>query len=112
MKSFLPGGGKRHYLTTKGLPYTELMCFRNYDGGLDVFLRVSTWQVDTWALYTIDDESDPVNWHRATTMTFVRNEVWTIEELSMKSDKRKYDDMADSSVAMKADSSESECKAS
>ena len=36
-------------------------------------------------------------------MTFVRNEVWTIEELYMKGDKRKYDDVADSSVAMMAD---------
>ena len=97
---FLPGGGKRHYLTTKGLPYTELMCFMNYDGGIDVYMRVSAWQVDTWALYTITDESDPMDWHRATTMTFVRNEVWTIEELYMKGDKRKYDDMADSSGAM------------
>ena len=103
MKSFLPGGGKRHYLTAKGVPYTELMCFMNYDGGVDVYMHVSTWQVDTWALYTIDDESDPVNWHKATTMTFVRNEVWTIEELYMKGDKRKYDDVADSSVAMMAD---------
>ena len=77
------------------------MCFLNWDeDGIDVYMRVSTWQVDTWALYTVSDETDPVNWHRATTMTFVRNEVWTIEELYMKGDNRKYDDMADNSGAM------------
>ena len=69
------------------------MCFANYDDGVDVYLRVSAWPVDTWALYTITDQAHPENWHKATTMTFIKNLEWTIEEIYEQGTKRKADEM-------------------
>ena len=40
------GTQMRHYLTSQGKPYTELMIFKNYEDGVDVYMRVSAWQSD------------------------------------------------------------------
>ena len=62
------GTQMRHYLASNGKPYTELMVFKNYEGGIDVYMRVSAWQSDLWSLYKIDDQFMPEDWHKSTTM--------------------------------------------
>lgn len=82
--------GIRHYLTTNGQPYTEYIIFKNYDDGVDVYMHNSVWELDLWAYYTIDGPWDPEDWYLATSMTFVRNVVWTHTQI-YDSNKRKHD---------------------
>ena len=82
------GDQMRHYLTTQGKTYTEMMCFENYDGYVDVFMHVSTWEPDLWPRYKIEDHAKPEHWHESTTMTWVSNDLCTMEALREKKRKR------------------------
>ena len=54
------------------------MAFKNWDeDGLDIYMRVSRWEVDVWSHYAIDDQTEPANWHKAQTMRFIGNDVYT-----------------------------------
>ena len=75
------GDQMRSYLHKEGTDYTELMCFANYAGGIDVYLRVSTWAVDTWQLYKITDQSAPEDWHKSMTMRYHSKMVYTIDDV-------------------------------
>ena len=88
----------RHYLTSNGKLYTEMMCFENWDGYVDIFMRVSTWESDMWSHYTIDDQAMPEDWHKSSTMTWVSNDLWTMEDLRDK--KRKHDAMETEAMAI------------
>ena len=88
----------RSYLRKEGTDYTELMCFANYAGGIDVYLRVSTWAVDTWQLYKITDQSEPEDWHKSMTMRYHSKMVYTIDDVyeaggDDKGTKRKAEDV-------------------
>jgi len=85
------GDQMRHYLTTQGKAYTEMMCFENWDGYVDVFMHVSTWEPDLWSHYKIEDQAMPEHWHESTTMTWVSNDLWTMEALRER--KRKHDEV-------------------
>ena len=66
------------------------MAFKNWDeDGLDIYMRVSRWEVDVWSHYAIDDQTEPADWHKALTMTFIGNDVWTIEDIYTRNKKRK-----------------------
>ena len=56
-------------------------------------MRNSAWEIDLWSQYTIEDQTEPENWHKAKTMTFVGNAIWTIAEL-YDNNKRKHDAMS------------------
>lgn len=86
------GAQMRHYLTSQGKPYTELMVFKNFEGGVDVYMRVSAWGPDLWSLYKIDDQSMPEDWHKSTTMRHVSNTIWPMDNLPDK--KRKLEDLS------------------
>ena len=83
--------GNRHYLTAQGKACTELMLFENYDGGIDCYMRVSSWEVDLWSLYKIEDQSMPEDWHKAKTMQWINNAIWPMDALPDK--KRKLETM-------------------
>jgi hypothetical protein len=71
------------------------MSFANWTGdGIDVYMRNSTWEIDLWSHYTIEDQSEPADWHMARSMKFVGSEIWTIEELYTKSKKRGRSDIS------------------
>ena len=60
------------------------MAFRNWDeDGLDIYKRRNWWEVNVWTHYAIDDQTEPANWHKAQTMRFIGNDVWTIYETAM-----------------------------
>ena len=86
------GTQMRHYLASNGKPYTELMVFKNYEGGIDVYVRPSAWrwQSDLWTLYKINDQSMPEDWHKSYSMCPVSNDVCPMDKLRDK--KRKRDD--------------------
>ena len=86
------GTQMRHYLTSQGKPYTELVIFKNYEDGVDVYMRVSAWQSDLWSLYKIDDQSMPEKWHESITMRHVSNDFWPMDNLPDK--KRKLEDLS------------------
>ena len=75
------------------------MAFKNWDeDGLDIYKRVSRWEVDVWSHYAIDDQTEPANWHMAQTMRVIGNDVWTIEDLYTRSNKRKQEAMETAST--------------
>ena len=76
------------------------MCFENWDGYVDVYMRVSTWECDMWSHYTINDQSMPEDWHKSNTMTWVSNDLWTMDDLRDK--KRKYDEVESDAMTMDA----------
>ena len=76
------------------------MCFENWDGYVDVFMRVSTWEPDMWSHYTINDQAMPEDWHKSNTMTWASNDLWTMEALRDK--KRKHDEMETEAMTMDA----------
>ena len=47
-------------------------------------MRANRWEIDIWSHYTIDDQAEPADWHRALTMTFMNNDVQTIEAINKK----------------------------
>ena len=61
--------------------YLEFVIYANYDNGLDVYQRWSLWEADKWALFQIDGINDPNLWRVATSMRFVRNRFWPMEEM-------------------------------
>ena len=77
-----------------------MMCFENWDSYVDIYMRVSTWEPDMWPHYTIDDQTMPEDWHKSSTMTWVSNDLWTMEDLRDK--KRKRDAMETEAMAIKA----------
>ena len=75
------------------------MIFKNWEqDGLDVYMRANRWEIDIWSHYTIDDQTEPADWHRALTMTFIDNDVWTIEDIYTKNKKRKQEAMETAST--------------
>ena len=50
----------------------------------------SAWELDLWAYYTIDGPWEPHDWYLATSMTFVRNDIWTPSQI-YENNKRKHD---------------------
>ena len=78
----------RNALESKNTAYTEIMVFRNYTNSLDLYMHCSWWEEKTWALYKIDNISDPNLWHTATTIRyyskcdFDREEMAIINEVS------------------------------
>ena len=67
------------------------MLFENYDGGIDCYMRNSSWEADLWSLYKIADQSMPEDWHKAQTMQWIKNDIWPIDSLPDK--KRKLEAM-------------------
>ena len=78
----------RKHLESQNKAYTELMIFRNYANSLDLYMHCSWWEEKTWALYKIDNISDPNLWHTATTIRyhskcdFDREEMAIINEVN------------------------------
>ena len=64
------------------------MCFANWDGYVDVFMRVSTWEPDLWSHYKIEDQDLPENWHLTKAMTWISNDLWTMAQLNDRKRKR------------------------
>ena len=83
------GNQMRHFLTVNGQPYKEYIIFKNYADGVDVYVHNSAWELDLWAYYTIDGPWEPQDWYLATSMTFIRNQVWTSAEI-YEDNKRKH----------------------
>ena len=64
----------------EGIAYTEFVVFANYDGGLDVYMHLSTWSTGKWAFYQIDEVGEPILWRGAQTMRWVRTVHWSSPE--------------------------------
>ena len=71
----------RNRLVARGKDYLEFIVYANYDNGLDVYQRWSLWEENQWALFQIDGINDPNLWRAATSMRFVRDRFWPMEEL-------------------------------
>ena len=77
------------------------MIFKNWaQDGLDVYMRASRWEIDIWSHYTISDQVEPADWHKALTMTFIDNHVWTIEAISKKRKKESMESTSDDEEPM------------
>ena len=72
----------------EGIPYTELMLFANVAGTVDLYMRVSTWTSDTWALYVMDDVVLPEELHRCKSMRHLETANGSIGDVYEKKRKR------------------------
>ena len=64
------------------------MLFKNYAGGIDVYMRVSSWEQDLWSHYQIEDQAMPEDWHNTKAMRWISNDIWPMDELPDKKRKR------------------------
>ena len=69
------------------------MIFKNYSGGVDVYMHVSSWAPDLWSFYQIDDQAMPEDWHKTRAMRWISNDIWPMDDLPDK--KRKCDAMGE-----------------
>ena len=78
--------GRTRFLN-RGKNYLEFIVFGNYEGGLDVYQRNSRWGENKWALFRINNMTEPGNktdpnlWRTATSMHYVKHLSWPTADM-------------------------------